>query len=117
MIKNYNGSKLGITTSHKRAMLRNMSTSLFIHEKIITTLPKAKELVRYSEKLITKAKKIDLNAFKAIYSEINDKAAVKKVFEILVPRYKDRKGGYTQIFKAGVRRGDGAKIAIVRLII
>jgi large subunit ribosomal protein L17 len=117
MIKNYNGSKLGVTASHKRAMLRNMSTSLFIHEKITTTLPKAKELVRYSEKLITKAKKVDLNAVKAIHSEINDKAAAKKVFEILVPRYRDRKGGYTQIFKAGVRRGDGAQIAIVKLII
>ena len=117
MIKSHNGSKLSVTASHKRAMLRNMSTSLFLHEKVTTTLPKAKALVRYSEKLITKAKKSDLNAVKALYQEISDKSAVKKVFEILVPRYKDRKGGYTQIFKAGIRRGDGAQVAIVKLII
>ncbi|MDR2772440.1 MAG: 50S ribosomal protein L17 [Elusimicrobiota bacterium] len=117
MIKNHNGSKLGITTSHKKAMLRNLSTSLFLHETITTTLPKAKELVRYSEKLITKAKKSDLNAIKAIHSEIKNKDVIKKVFDVLVPRYKDRNGGYTQILKVGSRRGDNADIAIVKLIV
>lgn len=117
MIKNYNGSKLGVTASHKRAMLRNMSAGLFLHEKVTTTIPKAKELVKYSEKLITRAKKLDLSAKKAIHSEINDKEVVKKVFDVLVPRYKDRKGGYTQIFRAGLRRGDSAEIAIVKLIV
>ncbi len=117
MIKNHNGSKLGVTASHKRAMLRSLSTGLFLHEKITTTLPKAKELVSYSEKLITKAKKADLNAIKALHSEITDKDAVKKVFDVLVPRYKDRNGGYTQIIRAGFRRGDSADIAIVKLVI
>lgn len=117
MIKNHNGSKLGVTSSHKRAMLRNLATALFLHEKIETTLPKAKELVRYSEKLVTKAKPADLNAIRAINGEINDKEVVKKMFEVLVPRYKERKGGYTQILKVGMRRGDSAEMAIVRLVI
>jgi large subunit ribosomal protein L17 len=117
MIKTYNGSKLGVTGSHKKAMLRSLTKSLFLHEKITTTLPKAKELVRFSQKLITKAKKADLSAIRAIHAEINDKEVAKKVFSILVPRYQDRKGGYTQILKAGFRRGDSAEIAIVKLVI
>ncbi|MDR0822192.1 MAG: 50S ribosomal protein L17 [Endomicrobium sp.] len=117
MIKTYNGSKLGVTSSHKRAMLRNLSAQLLNYEKVTTTLPKAKELTSFCERLITKAKKDDLNAKKALYSEINDKSVVKKVFEILVPRYKDRKGGYTQIIRVGQRRGDAAQVAIVKLIV
>lgn len=117
MIKNHNGSKLGVTSAHKKAMLRNLATELFLHEKITTTLPKAKELVSYSEKLVTKAKPGDLNAKKAIHGEISNKDVVKKVFEVLVPRYKERKGGYTQILKIGPRRGDSAEMAIVRLVI
>jgi large subunit ribosomal protein L17 len=117
MIKTYNGSKLGVTSSHKKALLRNLAVELFLHEKITTTVPKAKELVSYSEKLVTKAKKADLNAIRAISGEINKKEVVKKIFDVLVPRYKERKGGYTQILKAGIRRGDSADIAIVKLII
>ncbi|MDR3049081.1 MAG: 50S ribosomal protein L17 [Elusimicrobiota bacterium] len=117
MIKTYNGSKLGVTGSHKRAMLRNMSAQLLHYEKIETTLPKAKELVSFCERLITKAKKSDLNAKKALYSEINDKDTVKKVFEVLAPRYKDRNGGYTQIIRVGQRRGDAAQVAIVKLVV
>jgi large subunit ribosomal protein L17 len=117
MIKNHNGSKLGVTSSHKRAMLRSLAAELFLHEKITTTLPKAKELVSYCEKLVTKAKPGDLNAKKAIHGEINNKDVVKKVFEVLAPRYKERKGGYTQILKIGPRRGDSAEMAIVRLVI
>ncbi|MDR2665865.1 MAG: 50S ribosomal protein L17 [Endomicrobium sp.] len=116
MIKTYNGSKLGITSSHKKALLRNLATSLFLHEKITTTLPKAKELASYSEKLITKAKKSNLSAIRALYGEINDKDVVKKVFDVLVPRYKERHGGYTQIFKLGFRRGDSSKIAVIKLV-
>ena len=117
MIKNHNGSKLGVTGSHKKAMMRSLTSELFLHEKINTTLPKAKELVRFAEKLLTTAKKADLNAIRSLHGEINNKAVVKKVFDILVPRYKDRKGGYTQIIKAGQRRGDSAEVAIVRLVI
>jgi large subunit ribosomal protein L17 len=117
MIKTYNGSKLGVTSSHKKAMLRNLATALFLHEKIETTLPKAKELVSYSEKLLTKAKKADLNAIRAVSTEIHNKEIVKKVFDVLAPRYKERNGGYTQILKIGTRRGDSADVAIVRLVI
>ncbi|GHT73502.1 50S ribosomal protein L17 [Endomicrobiia bacterium] len=117
MIKTYNGSKLGVTSSHRKAMLRNLAKELFLYEKIETTLPKAKELVSYSEKLVTRAKKTDLSAIRAISGEINSKDVVKKVFGILVPRYKERSGGYTQIIKVGTRRGDNADIAIVKLVI
>ena len=117
MIKNHNGSKLGVTSSHKKAMLRSLATELFLHEKITTTLPKAKELASYAEKLVTKAKKADLSAVRDVHGEINNKEVVKKVFDILVPRYKERKGGYSQILKVGPRRGDSAEMAIVKLVI
>jgi large subunit ribosomal protein L17 len=117
MIKTYNGSKLGVTSSHKRAMLRNLASQLFFYEKIETTLPKAKELVSYCDKLLTKAKKSNLSAIRAVSSEIHDKNVVKKVFEVLAPRYKERHGGYTQILKIGTRRGDSADVAIVRLVV
>ena len=117
MIKTYNGSKLGVTSSHRKSMLRSLATELFLHEKIETTLPKAKELVSYAEKLVTRAKKADLNAIRAISGEINKKDVVRKMFDILAPRYKERKGGYTQIIKVGTRRGDSADIAIVKLVI
>lgn len=116
MIKTYNGSKLGITSSHKRALLRSLAAELFLHERITTTLPKAKELVSYSEKLVTRAKKADLSAIRAVNGEINNKNIVKKVFDVLVPRYKERAGGYTRILKVGTRRGDRASIAIVKLV-
>ncbi|MDR3253585.1 MAG: 50S ribosomal protein L17 [Endomicrobium sp.] len=117
MIKTYNGSKLGITSSHKKALLRNLAKELFLHEKITTTLSKAKELVSYSEKLVTKAKKADLNAIRTINSAINNKDVAKKVFDVLVPRYKKRNGGYTQIIKVGTRRGDSADVAVVKLVV
>ena len=116
MIKTYNASKLGITSSHKRALLRSLAAELFLHERITTTLPKAKELVSYSEKLVTRAKKADLSAIRAVNGEINNKNIVKKVFDVLVPRYKERAGGYTRILKVGTRRGDRASIAIVKLV-
>jgi large subunit ribosomal protein L17 len=116
MIKNYNKRKLSRTSSHKRALLRNMATSLLLHEKIKTTLAKAKELSSYSERLITLARPLDLNARKAVAREINDEQVRKKIFDVLVPRYKDRHGGYTQVFHTGTRRGDAAEMAIIRLI-
>ncbi|MDR1417810.1 MAG: 50S ribosomal protein L17 [Endomicrobium sp.] len=117
MIKTYNGSKLGVTSSHRRALLRNLAVELLLHEKITTTLPKAKELVSYAQKLVTKAKKADLNAIRAINSQIHNKDVAKKIFDVLVPRYKERHGGYTQILKVGTRRGDSAEVAIVKLVV
>jgi large subunit ribosomal protein L17 len=117
MIKTHNGSKLGVTSSHRRALLRNLATALFLHEKITTTLPKAKELVSYAEKLVTKAKKADLNAIRVINSQIHNKDIAKKIFDVLVPRYKERHGGYTQILKVGTRCGDRAEVAIVKLVV
>ncbi len=117
MIKNHNTRKLAITPSHKKAMMRNMTRELFLHEKITTTVPRAKEVVRFAERLITKAKPADLNAKKVLHGEINSKEVVKKLFEVLVPRYKERNGGYTQILKLEPRRGDGAQKAMVRLVI
>ena len=116
MIKNLNTRKLAVTPSHKKAMMRNMTTSLFLHEQIKTTVPRAKEVVRFAEKLITKAKPADLNAKKAIYADISNKDVVKKVFDVLVPRYKERNGGYTRAIKAGVRLGDNAQKVIVEFV-
>jgi large subunit ribosomal protein L17 len=116
MIKNLNRRKLSRTSAHRRSMLRNMATSLFQMEKIQTTLAKAKEVARYSEKLITMAGPGDINAKRAFDKEIHDKQVQKKMFEVLVPRYKDRKGGYTQIFRIGARRGDAAEMVLIRLI-
>jgi large subunit ribosomal protein L17 len=117
MIKNYNTRKLGLTSSHKKAMLKNMATSLFLHEKVQTTNARAKELQRYSERIITAAKPLTLVAKKKVFAEIKDKEIRKKIFEVLVPRYKERNGGYTQIFKIGRRIGDNAQIALVRLVV
>jgi large subunit ribosomal protein L17 len=116
MIKNLNRRKLSRTAGHRRSMLRNMATSLFQYEKIKTTVAKAKEVARYSEKLITIASPGDMDAKKAFNKEINDNQVRKKMFEVLVPRYKERKGGYTQIFRIGSRRGDAAEMALIRLI-
>ena len=116
MIKNYNTRKLGRTSAHRKAMLKNLATSLFLNEKITTTLAKAKELVRYSDHLITYAKPNNLNAKRKLASEIQDKEVFKKVIEVLVPRYSSRNGGYSRIFKIGTRQGDRASMAVVKLI-
>jgi large subunit ribosomal protein L17 len=116
MIKNLNRRKLSRTAAHRRSMLRNMAASLFQLEKVQTTLPKAKEVASFSEKLITIASPGTLTAKRAFDKEIHDNQVQKKMFEVLVPRYKDRKGGYTQIFRIGRRRGDGAEMALIRLI-
>jgi len=116
MIKNLGGRKLSVTSAHKRSMLRNLATSLFQHEKIQTTIARAKELVSFSEKLITSARPGDMNAKRRIAQDITDKAIQKKLFEVLVPRYQGRPGGYTRIFRAGFRKGDNAEMAIVKLM-
>src|SRR6059036_1986919 len=108
--------KLGRTSSHRRALLRSLTTSLFRHERIRTTLPKAKELRPFAERLITLARRDDLDARRQVLRHVADKTAVKKLFDTLAPRFASRPGGYTRALKLGPRRGDGADLAIVELI-
>lgn len=110
------GRQLSRTASHKKAMLSNMATSLFRHERIRTTSAKAKELRPFAEGLITLARRGDLHARRQAARSIHDKEALKKLFETLGPRYADRNGGYLRVLKLGRRQGDGAEIAIVQLI-
>ena len=108
--------KLNRTSSHRKALLANMAVALIKHEQIKTTLPKAKELAPYVEKLITLGKKGDLNARRRLYSIIPEKEWGVKVFDILSERYKERNGGYTRIMKAGFRYGDSAPMAVIELV-
>ncbi len=108
--------KLNRTAEHRKAMFANMVASLITHEQIETTLPKAKELRPIFEKMITLGKKGDLAARRRAISEIRDLDAVKKLFDVIGPRYKSRKGGYTRILKAGFRYGDNAAKAIIELV-
>jgi len=108
--------KLGRTSSHRRALLRNLTTSLFRHERIRTTLPKAKELRPFAEKLITLARRDDLHARRLVLRQVDDKEVVKKLFGTLGPRFAARPGGYTRILRLGPRLGDGAETALVELV-
>ena len=108
--------KLNRTSSHRKALLANMAVALIKHEQIKTTLPKAKELAPFVEKLITLGKKGDLNARRKLYSIVPEKTWGAKVFDILAERYKERSGGYTRIMKAGFRYGDSAPMAVIELV-
>ena len=108
--------KLNRTSSHRKALLANMAVALIKHEQVKTTLPKAKELAPYVEKLITLGKKGDLTAKRRLYSIIPEKNWGAKVFDILAERYKERNGGYTRIMKAGFRYGDSAPMAVIELV-
>ena len=108
--------KLSRESGHKKALLRNLTTSLLKEERIETTEPKAKEVKSIAEKIITLGKKNDLAAKRRALSYIYDEDVVTKVFEEIAPRYKERQGGYTRILKKGPRRGDGAPIAILELV-
>lgn len=110
------GRKLGVVTEHRIAMLRNMATSLFEKERIKTTVPRAKELRSYAEKLITKAKRGGLHARRQVACDIHDNAVVQKLFDTLSARYAERPGGYTRITKIGPRRGDAAPMAYIELV-
>lgn len=107
---------LNRTSAHRRALFANLATALAKHEQIKTTLPKAKELSPVFEKLITRAKKADLAARRALISFMGDEAVVNKMITVLAPRYKDRQGGYVRVLKAGFRFGDCAPMAIVELV-
>jgi len=110
------GRKLGRTTAHRRALLRNLATALFQRERIVTPLPKAKDLRPVAEKLITSGKKGTLHARRQILSYLQDKEVGHKVVEEIAPRYSDRNGGYTRIIKLGTRRGDQAEMALIELL-
>ena len=110
------GRKLGVTSTHRIAMLRSRATSLIKHEQITTTLPKAKELRPYVERIITLGKRGDLHARRQAYAQIRDERVVDKLFTTIAERYKARAGGYTRVLKAGVRYGDAADMAVIELI-
>jgi large subunit ribosomal protein L17 len=110
------GRKLGVTSTHRVAMLRSMATSLIKHEQITTTLPKAKELRPYVERIITLGKRGDLHARRQAYAQIRDEKVVDKLFTTIAERYKARAGGYTRVLKAGVRYGDAADMAVIELV-
>ncbi len=108
--------KLGRTTSHRKAMFANMSASLIEHEQIVTTLPKAKEMKPFMDKLITLAKRGDLHARRQAISKVRNIEQVGKLFATLGPRYTERNGGYTRVLKAGYRHGDNAPMAVIELV-
>jgi len=108
--------KRGRQEGHRRALLRNLTTALFRHERLTTTLPKAKELRPLAERLITLARRDDLHARRRVLRQVSDKAVVKKLFDTLGPRFATRPGGYTRALKLGPRPGDGADMAIVELV-
>ena len=108
--------KLNRTSTHRAAMFRNMANSLLTHEQITTTLPKAKDLRPIVEKLVTLGKKGDLTARRQAIAEMRDVSAVKKLFDVLAPRYKERNGGYTRVIKAGFRYGDSAPVGVIELV-
>ena len=108
--------KLGRTVSHRQAMFANMAASLIKHEQITTTLPKAKELRPFVEKLVTLAKKGDLHARRQAISAVRDVPQVGKLFDTIGPRYAERNGGYIRIMKAGYRHGDNAAMAVIEFV-
>jgi len=108
--------KLGRTSAHRDAMFRNMVTSLFEHERIVTTTQKAKELRPIAEKMITLGKRGDLHARRQAMSYIRSKAIVAKLFDEISDQFSDRNGGYTRIIKTGTRQGDAAEMAIIELV-
>jgi large subunit ribosomal protein L17 len=112
----YARRKLGRTSAHRTSMFANMSASLIKHEQIVTTLPKAKELRPFVEKLVTLAKKGDLHARRLAISKVRDVDQVGKLFSTLGPRYQGRAGGYIRVLKAGYRHGDNAAMAVIEFV-
>ena len=110
------GRKLGRKTGHRNALLRNLAAALIKHEQITTTLPKARELRPYVEKLITLAKHGGLSNRRLAHARLLDDAQEKKLFEVLAARYADRQGGYTRVIKAGIRASDAAPLAVIELV-
>jgi large subunit ribosomal protein L17 len=112
----FRGRRFNRSVEHRQAMFANMSAALVKHEQIVTTLPKAKDLRPVVEKLITLAKRGDLHARRVAMSRMRDEAMVKKLFDVLGPRYADRPGGYCRVLKAGFRYGDNAPMAVIEFV-
>jgi large subunit ribosomal protein L17 len=110
------GRRFSRDPGHRQAMFSNLAASLIKHEQITTTLAKAKDLKRVMDKYITLAKRGDLNSRRLAASRMRDEAMVKKLFDVLAPRYKERSGGYTRVIKAGFRYGDSAPVAVIELV-
>jgi large subunit ribosomal protein L17 len=112
----FRGRRFNRSAEHRKAMFANMSAALIKHEQIVTTLPKAKDLRPVVEKLITMGKRGDLHARRNAMSQLRDDAMVKKLFDVLGPRYQGRPGGYCRIMKAGFRQGDNAPMAVIEFV-
>jgi large subunit ribosomal protein L17 len=110
------GRRLDRTTEHRTAMFRNLVTSLFRHERIVTTTPKAKEIKRFADGFITLAKKGTAHARRLAHRDVRDVEVLNKLFETLGPRFKDRAGGYTRLVRVGRRNGDAAEMAMIELV-
>jgi large subunit ribosomal protein L17 len=110
------GRRFGRQSAHRQAMFSNMAAALIKHEQIVTTLPKAKDLKRVIDKYITLAKRGDLNSRRLAAARLGDEDQVKKLFDVLAKRYKDRAGGYSRVLKAGFRYGDSAPRAVIELV-
>ncbi|CEJ13247.1 50S ribosomal protein L17 [Phreatobacter sp. AB_2022a] len=108
--------KFNRTAEHRKAMFANMCAALIKHEQIVTTLPKAKDLRPIVEKLVTLGKRGDLHARRQAISQLRDETMVKKLFDVLGPRYQARQGGYTRVLKAGFRHGDNAPVAVIEFV-
>jgi large subunit ribosomal protein L17 len=111
-----NGRKFGRDTNHRKALLRNLATSLVLHGRIVTTLPKAKDLRPYIEKLITKAKQKTLHSIRQVDAILYTDEARKKLFDVIAPKMATRNGGYVRIYKYGFRKGDAGARAIIEII-
>jgi large subunit ribosomal protein L17 len=112
----FRGRRFGRRVEHRKSLFVNLCQALITHEQIVTTLPKAKDLRPVVEKLITLGKRGDLHARRQAIAQIRDEAVVKKLFEVIGPRYKDRNGGYTRVLKAGFRYGDNAPLAVIEFV-
>jgi len=110
------GRRFNRTASHRKAMFANLCQALITHEQIVTTLPKAKDLRPVVEKLVTLGKRGDLHARRLAVAQIRDESVVKKLFDVIGPRYKARNGGYTRVLKAGFRYGDSAPVAVIEFV-
>ncbi|MGM0518338.1 MAG: 50S ribosomal protein L17 [Campylobacterota bacterium] len=108
--------RLNRTSSHRKALLKNLSIALIEREKIETTVPKAKELQRFIEKLVTTAREADFNTHRAVFAILQDKEATKKIINEIAPKYEGRNGGYTSILKTRIRRGDATQMAFISFV-
>ncbi|MBI3291748.1 MAG: 50S ribosomal protein L17 [Elusimicrobia bacterium] len=115
-MKTFAGRKLSRTSSHRQALLRRLATDLFLHERVRTTLPRAKEVARFAERLLSRARTGDLVAHRRVARVISEPQVQQKLFTVLIPRYKDRPGGFTRVVRLGPRPSDQAPLGLVQLV-